>query len=81
VNDMSTAPGDKPILLHMPDGTSFRGEIDLFPDEDGNDVGGWVCLEEGKEPNDGCDGVCWTSNSNGVASTRPAGWTHLKEQS
>lgn len=76
MNNMNTAPTDRPIRLHMPDGTSFMAESSIFQDENDEDVRGWVSCEEGKEPDDWSQGVCWALNEAGKPSTKPVGWSH-----
>ena len=78
MNSMSTVPCDVPVILHMPDGTTFRGELHPFLDIDGEDVWGWVCLDGGKAPENWTDDVCWAENEDGKPSTKPVGWSHLK---
>ncbi len=80
MNSMETVPTDKPVMLHMPDGTTFRGELHMFYDGDDRDVGGWVCLDEGQAPADWSDDVCWAANEGGKPSTKPVGWSHLLER-
>jgi hypothetical protein len=78
MNDMTTAPTDAPIRLHLPNGLSFPAELQSFESEDG-DAFGWVCLDEGQAPEDWTDDVCWAINDAGKPSTQPIGWTTLKE--
>lgn len=76
MNDMSTVPTDKPVVLHLPGGVSFRAELYPFEDADCKEVWGWVCLEEGKAPADWTDDVCWAQNEDDKPSTKPVGWSH-----
>lgn len=74
---METVPTDRPVLLHLPRGISFRGELHPFVGSEGEDVYGWVCLEEGKSPDNWTDGVCWSVNEDGNPSTKPTGWSEV----
>ena len=77
---MKTVPTDIPVFLHMPDGSRFRGELHPFVDLNGDEVFGWVCLDEGQAPDDWTDDVCWASNENEQRSTRPVGWSPIKAE-
>lgn len=79
MNSIKSAPTDKPVRLHMPDGSSFRGELQPFIGENDEDVFGWVCLDPDQAPLDWTDDVCWSVNADGKKSTRPVGWSPIVE--
>jgi len=78
INDMSTAPTGRIIMLHLPDGVSFWAELHPFDHGGSEDVWGWICLEEGKAPKDWTDDTCWSVNEDGKTSTQPIGWSELE---
>ena len=74
MNPMDTAPRDRPIRLHRPNGTSFMAY--LVPVEgDSGIVWAWGEVVESTAPEDWCDGICWEVNSNYKKSTQPIGWS------
>jgi len=79
VNAIKTVPTDRPVMLHMPDGSTFKGELYPFEDTDGKEVWGWICLEEGQAPSDWTDDVCWVENEYGKPSTKPVGWSDIEQ--
>ena len=72
---MHTAPRDRPVLLHMPDGKVFCAVTVFVDDEDGREVLAWEADEERDAPGDWCDGICWAINSWDKPSTQPIGWS------
>ncbi len=73
---MKDVPTSRPIIFHMPDGSSFPVRLHPFPGE-GEDTWGWVSLEEGAAPADWTDDVCWSVNEDGRKSTLPVGWSEI----
>ena len=78
MESMKTVPGDRRVNLHMPDGSKFEAFLEEFDDADEKTVWGWVAENEDEAPDGWTDGVCWAQNEDGVASTRPVGWSELE---
>lgn len=76
IQPMETVPKDRPVTLHMPDGSSFLAALQPFEDGTAEGCWGWTEVEENSgAPEDWHDGVCWASNEDGKPSTRPIGWS------
>jgi hypothetical protein len=43
-------------------------------DSEGNDCGGWMFMQDQEPPDCWTDGVCWSVNEDGIASTLPTEW-------
>jgi hypothetical protein len=76
--DICTAPYNIPVRIKA---GKRRFPAILRPDasldEHEQPCDQWLAVEEDNHPRDWCDGCCWDSNSNGVASTQPTGWQPL----
>lgn len=71
---MTAYPVDRPVRLHMPDGSSFMAQL-IAVEGPADECWTWAEVEEGTAPADWCQGVCWGTNSEGKPSTRPIGWS------
>jgi hypothetical protein len=74
--NIRTAPrNETPVRVRTADGFELVARfIQGFISEDEEDCGGWVAEEDGVHPDDWCDGVCWSSNSDGNPSDPPVAW-------
>lgn len=79
----------QPIETAPRDGTAFQARIpghgsdniiaavDGLLDGDGSDCWAWGFVEDQEPPDCWDDGICWATNSDGVASVRPTHWKPL----
>jgi len=78
--DISTAPKDgTPIQARIPGNgddniIAWLGGLEA---DDGGEAWSWVFVEDQEPPDDWTDGICWTINEDGVASTLPTHWQPL----
>lgn len=79
---IDTAPANELVQVVTKAGFVLKARLQSgFVNELGKDVLGWVADEGQEYPECWDDGVCWESNSAGLASDYPVQWRPLKAPS
>lgn len=78
---IETAPKDgTDIQARIPghgDDNVIAWQCDAFRDENEKCCGGWAFTTEQEPPDCWTDGICWSSNEDGVPSIQPTHWMPL----